>query len=143
MSDAKDNTIRIDRWLWAVRIFKTRAQASAACRLNQVLVEGQFAKAARPIGVGTSLQVEKDQMTRTLKVLAISEKRIGAKLVPEHFEDITPKEEIERAAAIREQARLNRVYQVQGEGRPSKRRRREIEKFLDEVENTPIPDIEE
>lgn len=135
-----DDTVRIDRWLWAVRIYKTRSLAGDACRLNQVKIDGQLAKPARPIRVGTILIVEKDQMTRTLKVLTLAEKRIGAKLVPEHLEDLTPVEEIERSRAAREQLRLNRVYQVRGEGRPSKKQRRAIEKFLDEVERNPEQD---
>ena len=130
------DTVRIDRWLWAVRIYKTRSQAGTACRLNQVRVGGQFAKPARPIAVGTTIQIEKDQMTRTVKVLTLVEKRIGAKLVPEHLDDLTPEDELERSRAAREQLRLNRVYQVRGEGRPSKKQRREIEKLLDEVEKT-------
>ena len=128
------DAVRIDRWLWAVRIYKTRSQASSACRLNQVKVDEQFAKASRLVSVGTTIQVEKDQMTRVLKVVALTEKRIGAKLVAEFLEDITPTEELERARAAREQLRLNRVYQVRGEGRPSKKQRREMEKFLDLVE---------
>jgi ribosome-associated heat shock protein Hsp15 len=128
------NSVRIDRWLWAVRIFKTRSLAGTACRLNQIRIDGQFAKPARPVTVGTTIQVDKDQMTRTIKVLTLAEKRIGAKLVPEHFDDLTPEDELERSRAAREQLRLNRVYQVQGEGRPSKKQRREIEKFLGEVE---------
>jgi ribosome-associated heat shock protein Hsp15 len=130
------DTVRLDRWLWAVRIYKTRSQAGSACRLNQVSVGGQFAKPARPISIGSILVIEKDQMTRTIRVIALTEKRIGAKLVPEHLEDLTPAEEIERSLAVREQFRLNRVYQVRGEGRPSKKQRREIEKFLGEVEDS-------
>ncbi|MFT4551070.1 MAG: ribosome-associated heat shock protein Hsp15 [Verrucomicrobiales bacterium] len=128
------DTDRIDRWLWAVRIYKTRSQAASACRLNQVRVDGQFVKPSRPVGPGTTIQIEKDQMIRTVKVLTLAEKRIGAKLVQEHIDDITPEEELERSRAVREQLRLNRVYQVRGEGRPSKKQRREIEKFLDIVE---------
>jgi ribosome-associated heat shock protein Hsp15 len=130
------DSVRIDRWLWAVRLYKTRSQAGTACRLNQVRVEGQFAKPARPVSVGTTIQIEKDQMTRTIKVLTLAEKRIGAKLVPEHLDDLTPEDELERSRAAREQLRLNRVYQVQGEGRPSKKQRREIERFLGEVEQS-------
>jgi ribosome-associated heat shock protein Hsp15 len=133
------DSVRIDRWLWAVRVYKTRSQASTACRLNQIMIDGQFAKPARPVTVGTTIQVEKDQMTRTVKVLALAEKRIGAKLAPEFLEDRTPEEELERSRAAREQLRLNRVYQVRGEGRPSKKQRREIEKFLGEVEETDPP----
>ena len=131
-----EDTVRIDRWLWAVRIFKTRSQASSACRLNQVKIGGQFAKPSRTVSVGTTIEVEKDQMTRTVKVLTLTEKRIGAKLVDDHLDDITPAEELERAQAAREQLQLNRVYQIRGEGRPSKKRRREIEKFLDVVEKS-------
>ena len=67
---------------------------------------------------------------------ALTEKRISPKLVPDHLEDLTPAAEIERSLAAREQFRLNRVYLVRGEGRPSKKQRREIEKFLGEVEDS-------
>lgn len=130
------DTVRLDRWLWAVRLYKTRSQAGTACRLNQVSVDGQFAKPARPISIGTILVIEKEQMSRTIKVTALTEKRISPKLVPEYLEDLTPAEEIERSLAAREQFRLNRVYLVRGEGRPSKKQRREIEKFLGEVEES-------
>ena len=130
------DTVRLDRWLWAVRLYKTRSQAGTACRLNQVSVGGQFAKPARPISIGTVLVIEKDQMSRTIKVTALTEKRISPKLVPDHLEDLTPAAEIERSLAAREQFRLNRVYLVRGEGRPSKKQRREIEKFLGEVEDS-------
>jgi len=133
------DAVRIDRWLWAVRLYKTRSQAGTACRLNQVSIGGQFAKPARPITAGTTIQIEKDLLTRTIRVLALTDKRIAAKLVPEHFEALTPQDELERARAAREQLRLNRVYEVQGEGRPSKKQRREIEKFLDEVKESDQP----
>ena len=128
------DTVRIDRWLWAVRIYKTRSQASTACRLNQIKIDGHHAKPARLITVGTTIEIEKDQMTKTVRVRGLVTKRIGAKLVPDHLEDLTPEDEIERAREEREQLRLNRVYQVSGEGRPSKKQRREIEKFLGEIE---------
>ena len=128
--------VRLDRWLWAVRLYKTRSLASSACRLNQVSVGDQYAKPARAISCGTVLQIQKDQMVRTVKVLALAEKRVGAKLGSQFLEDLTPEAELERSRAAREQLRLNRVYQVRGEGRPSKKQRREIEKFLDEVEET-------
>ena len=133
------DAVRIDRWLWAVRLYKTRSQAGTACRRNQISIGGQFVKPARAITCGTVLQIQRDQMKRTVRVLELAEKRIGAKLVPQHLEDLTPEAELERSRTAREQLRLNRVYQVQGEGRPSKKQRREIEKFLDEVEQTDPP----
>ena len=130
------DTVRIDRWLWAVRLFKTRSQASTACRLNQVKIDGQFAKPARTIAVGATIEIERDQFTKTVRVRGLVESRVGAKLVPDLLDDITPEEEIERSRAAREQTQLNRVFRVPGEGRPSKKRRRETEKFLGEVEDS-------
>ena len=124
-------SVRIDKWLWATRLFKTRHQATTACRLNQVTVQGNPAKPSRPIKAGDIIQIEKDLMIRTIKVLRLLEKRVGAKLVDDFLEDLTPPEEIARAQDRREQHRANKVFRWPGEGRPTKKDRRQIEKYLD------------
>jgi ribosome-associated heat shock protein Hsp15 len=124
-------SVRIDKWLWATRLFKTRHQATTACRLNQVAVHGNPAKPSRPIKAGDTIQVEKDLMIRTIKVLGLTKKRVGAKLVDDFLEDLTPPEEIARAQERLEQHRANKVFRWPGEGRPTKKDRRQIEKYLD------------
>ncbi|MEM7147748.1 MAG: RNA-binding S4 domain-containing protein [Verrucomicrobiota bacterium] len=123
--------VRIDKWLWATRIYKTRSQATTACRLNQINVNNQPAKPSQPVSPGDIILVEKDLITRTLKVLNTLEKRVGAKLVPQYLEDLTPEEEIARAKERRQQHRANKVFRWPGIGRPTKKDRRDIEKFLD------------
>jgi ribosome-associated heat shock protein Hsp15 len=124
------DSVRIDKWLWATRIYKTRHQASTACRLNQVTVDRQEAKPSRPIKVGDLIQVEKDLMTRTIKVKALLEKRVGPKRVPEFIEDLTPEDEVARAEERRDQHRANKVFRWPGDGRPTKKDRRQIEKYF-------------
>jgi ribosome-associated heat shock protein Hsp15 len=125
------DSVRIDKWLWATRLYKTRHQATTACRLNQVAVDQQPAKPARPIKAGDLIQIEKDLMTQTVKVLKPLEKRVGAKLVHQYLEDLTPEDELARAKERREHQSANKVFRWPGEGRPTKKDRRQIEKYLD------------
>jgi len=125
-------TVRLDKWLWAVRLCKTRAQATAACRLGQVRVAGQSAKPARSLSLHEIVILDRDNLTRTLRVLALTEKRIGAKQVPAHLEDLTPPEEYARARNARSEQRLNSVLDP-GTGRPTKRERRAMGSFLDQI----------
>ena len=127
------DSVRIDKWLWAVRLYKTRSQATNACKLGQVTVQGQTAKPSRAISVGETIIFERNALTRTVRVVALLEKRVGAKLVDDFMEDVTPEEEFERARREREERRRNRVVDP-GAGRPTKKKRRRIRSFLDDVE---------
>lgn len=98
-----NNEPRIDKWLWAVRLFKTRSLAASACRDGQVLIGGQRVKPARTVHVGEMMGVKVGGVQRTVRVLAFPPSRISAKLVPEFLEDLTPAAEYEKA---REAARL-------------------------------------
>lgn len=115
--------VRADKWLWAVRLFKTRGEATHACRLNQVRIKGKTVKAGRLLRPGEVLTVEKGLVNRVVRVRRALESRIGARLVDEYLEDMTPPEAWEKARAVREQARANRVYRSEAGGRPSKRDR--------------------
>lgn len=126
------SAVRVDKWLWAVRLFKTRSQAAQACRRSQVRVEGKPVKAGRLVRVGDELQVEKGGVTRSLRVRRMLQSRVGAALVEDYVEDLTPPEEWERGQSIRAQTRANRVYQGEEGGRPSKRDRRQMEAFEQE-----------
>ncbi|MEM0895727.1 MAG: S4 domain-containing protein [Verrucomicrobiota bacterium] len=126
-------SVRLDKWLWSVRLFKTRNDAATACRLGQVRIDDQDVKAARSVYLGDIIKIDKDKMTRTVEVIALLEKRVGAKLVADYYEDRTPDEERERAKEEREIHRQNRFYLEKGLGRPTKQKRRLMDQFLDDV----------
>ena len=121
--------IRADKWLSAVRLFKTRNAAATACRLNQVRVLQQPVKPSRLLRIGDTVEVEQEVLTRRVEVLGLIDKRVGAKRVSEFLEDQTPQAEWKKAQKLREQARQNRVFDRPGEGRPTKKNRREIDDF--------------
>jgi ribosome-associated heat shock protein Hsp15 len=120
--------VRIDRRLWAVRVFRTRSAAIEACRAGHVKICGERVKPAREVRVGEVLSVQIGVVTRTLKVLALLERRVGAKQVPAHLEDLTPPDEL---AMPRRPAPSSGLVWTPGQGRPTKRDRRLLEKFLD------------
>ena len=82
--------VRIDKWLWAVRVFKTRTVASEACKKGRVMIGDTVAKPARTVKVGDVVKVRKPPVTYSFKVLALTENRLGARLVPEYMENVTP-----------------------------------------------------
>ena len=129
MEEPKDlgGTARLDRWLWAVRMFKTRALAADACRAGSVSVGALAAKPAREVHAGERVTVRQGLVTRTLRVVGMPKSRVGAKKVPEFCEDLTPPSEFEKAAAQRVQHFLARE---KGTGRPTKRDRRAIDQLL-------------
>lgn len=118
---------RLDRWLWAVRVFKTRPLATEACRKGSVSIGDQPAKPAREVHPGEVVAVRLGLMTRILRVVAVPRSRVGAKLVAENCVDLTPPEEFEKAKAHQMQQFLARE---RGAGRPTKRDRREIDRFF-------------
>ncbi|MDR1723462.1 MAG: RNA-binding S4 domain-containing protein [Tannerella sp.] len=124
--------VRIDKWLWATRIFKTRTVASEACKKNRVSVGNVNVKPSRMIKVGDVVAVRKPPVTYSFRVLGLTENRVGAKLVPSFFENITPPSEYE----ILELNKISGfVARAKGTGRPTKKDRRELEHFID-----PIPE---
>jgi len=120
--------IRIDKWLFAVRLFKTRGQAAEACRRGKIKLNETPAKAAKSIKVGDVVNVRQSPMTRSLEVIDLTERRIGAKLVENFAKDITPKEEWDKYHKSRSNRNLN---QNKLQGRPSKRERRLIDQFME------------
>lgn len=123
------NEVRIDKWIWAMRIFKTRTVASEACKKGRVMVGDAVAKPSRTIKVGDIVKVRKPPVTYSFKVLALTENRLGAKLVPEYMENITPKSEMDLLDVIRITGFIDRR---KGLGRPTKREGRELSKFTEE-----------
>lgn len=121
-----NNEVRIDKWLWAVRIFKTRSIATDAIKMGRVTISGQKVKPSRNVKVGDIIDVKKPPITYSFKVLALAENRMGAKLVPGFMENVTRKEqldllEINRISGFRDRAK--------GLGRPTKKDRRDIDDF--------------
>ncbi len=125
------NEVRIDKWMWAVRIFKTRTVASDACKKGRVLIDNVSAKPSRMIRTGDVIQVRKPPVTFSFKVLALSDKRMGAKLVPQFMENVTPPEQYE----ILELNKISGfVDRQRGTGRPTKKERRNLEQFTDTLD---------
>ncbi|MDR2679284.1 MAG: RNA-binding S4 domain-containing protein [Tannerella sp.] len=128
------NEVRIDKWMWATRIFKTRTIASDACKKNRVSVGGVTVKPSRMIKAGDIISVRKPPITFSFRVLDITEKRMGAKLVPQYLENITSPEQYEILEMNKISGFVNRA---KGLGRPTKKDRRELEQFTDVEQETP------
>lgn len=120
------DSLRIDKWLWAVRIFKTRSQAAAACKGGKIKIEGQNVKASREVKEGEVISVSLTTFIKTVKVKSLLQRRVGAKLVPDHMEDLTPQEEYDKQKMSQA---VNKEYRQRGDGRPTKKERRIIERL--------------
>lgn len=119
--------LRIDKWMWATRIFKTRTDAVEACKKNRVTIDDVAVKPSRTIKVGDIIQVRKPPVTYSFKVLALTSNRVGAKLVPGYMENVTPPEQYE----ILELQKINGfVDRARGTGRPTKKDRRSLDNFF-------------
>lgn len=116
--------VRIDKFLWAVRVFKTRALSAEACRKGKILVKDQAVKASYSVKVGDHIFVQKPPVTYSYKVLELIGKRVGAKLVSTYVTNTTTQEELDKL----EMQRLGlNFYRKKGEGRPTKKERRELD----------------
>ncbi len=116
-----ENKVRIDKWLWAVRLYKTRSLAAAACSSGNVTIEGTRAKASRGLTGGEVILIRGNGLTRTFRVKALTDRRMGAARTPDYMEDLTPVSEYERRD---EEVAANPYRRAKGEGRPTKRDRR-------------------
>ena len=125
-----DSTVRLDKWLWAVRIFKTRSDAADACRTNKVLVNGSYVKPSREVRVGDTVTVKKMPVVYTYRVVALVSSRQPAKEVPHYAEILTPQEELDKLFVPKLTIFVQRD---RGTGRPTKRERREIDSLMDEI----------
>ena len=119
----EDFSVRVDKWLWAVRIFKTRSDAADACRTNRVLINGAFVKPSREIKVGDTVTVKKMPVTYTYRVAAMVSSRQPAKNVPDYVENLTSQAELDKLHIPKLTVFVQRD---RGTGRPTKRERREI-----------------
>lgn len=124
--------VRIDKWLWAVRVFKTRTIATEAIKKGRVTVGDNAVpvKPSRTIKVGETINVRKPPVTYSFKVLALTENRLGAKLVPEYMENVTPQSQYDLLEVVKISGFVDRR---KGLGRPTKREGRELSKFTDSV----------
>lgn len=121
--------VRIDKWLWAVRIFKTRSIAIEACKKGRVMIKGMNIKPSRMIKVGDVIDIRKPPITYSFEVLDLTERRMGAKLVPQYMKDVTAPSQLE----ILELNRISGfVDRARGTGRPTKKDRRDLEQFADD-----------
>jgi ribosome-associated heat shock protein Hsp15 len=119
--------VRVDKYLFAMRIYKTRSMAADACKKGRVTMNGQQLKPSRTFSEGDKFSVRKGPITFTYEVLRLSENRLGAKLVPDYMRDITTKDQLE----LLELARLaGQSGRDRGTGRPTKKDRRDIEQFV-------------
>lgn len=121
---------RVDKWIWAVRIFKTRTVATDACKKGRVSVNDVVVKPSRALKVGDIVKVRRPPVTYSFRVLALTQNRLGAKLVADYAENITPKSEMDLLEVVKISGFVDRR---KGLGRPTKREGRELLKFTDQV----------
>lgn len=125
------DSVRIDKYLWAIRVYKTRSEATEACNGNKIKIAGVNAKPSKAVKIGDVIEVRKGSVLFTYKVLALSENRMGAALVPEYAENLTPESELAKMHAPRETILYQRD---RGTGRPTKKDRRILDDLMDSMD---------
>lgn len=123
------DTVRIDKWLWAVRVFKTRNQAAENCRAGKVKISGIAVKPSREVKTGDVIEINLSPLKKTVEVVEPIKNRVGARLVPQFANDLTPQEEYDKQKLIHE---LNFERRDRGTGRPTKKQRRLIDYLKEE-----------
>ena len=119
-----EQKVRIDKWLWSVRIFKTRSEATEACRKGHVIIGNFPVKPSREVHPGEIVKVRKNPIIRSFKIIDVTEKRVSVKLVPDYTEDITPFEELN---ILEMQKDMVWIIRERGTGRPTKKERRDLD----------------
>lgn len=122
--------MRVDKYLWCIRVFKTRSIATAACRKGQVKIDNSNVKPSKEVFGQELIVVRKNQINYQIKVLDLPESRVGAKLVDLYRKDITPKEEFQKNELLKF---AKDYYRKKGTGRPTKKDRRDIEGFTEDI----------
>jgi len=120
-------SVRIDKWLWAVRLFRTRTLAAQACQAGHVKMDGSRVKPARDVRVGDLISVQTGRIRRLVRVRSLLELRVGARLVADYLEDLTPEEEY---AKLRNPDQQPAAQFPRGLGRPTKKQRRQLDGLL-------------
>lgn len=123
-----EEPVRIDKWLWAVRLFKTRSLATEECKKGRVTIDGVQVKPSRVPKPGDIIKVRKNPVTYSYRVIGLVGKRIGAKLVHEYVEDITPPEELK---ILEMKQQMGSFGRDRGAGRPTKKDRRDLDRLQD------------
>ncbi len=123
--------VRIDKYLWAIRVFKTRTEATEACNGGKVKIGGVNAKPSKDVRPGDIINVRKGAVNYTFRVIDGLDKRVGAKLVPDYAENLTPEEELQK---LRAPVETFFVTRDRGAGRPTKKDRRDIEQLWDTLD---------
>jgi ribosome-associated heat shock protein Hsp15 len=124
--EKQEGELRIDKWLWAVRIFKTRSMAAQACKKGRVLIDDQQVKPSHQVKVGSVVTVKKKPIFYKYRVLGLLGKRQSASIAREYLEDITPEKEMKKLDV---QKQVIQEHRPKGRGRPTKKERRELDKF--------------
>lgn len=123
-------TARIDKWLWAARIFKTRSIAADACKNGRVTIKGTNVKPSRLVKAGEVVSVRKPPVTYSFKIISCIEQRVGAKLLPDIYENVTDPKQYE----LLEMSRISGfIDRARGTGRPTKKDRRDMDAFVEPV----------
>lgn len=125
------DSVRIDKYLWAIRSYKTRSEAADACNGNKVKINGTNAKASKAVKIGDTIEVHKGPAAFTYKVLQLTESRMGAALVDDFVRNLTPESELAKFHAPRETIVLQRD---RGAGRPTKKDRRVLDELMESME---------
>ena len=128
--------VRIDKYLWSIRVYKTRSEATDACKGGKVKVNGSDIKPSKVVKLGDMITARKGPVTYTYRVLDLIDKRQGPKLVPNYAEDLTPEEEI---AKLRTPVETFFLKRDRGAGRPTKKDRRQMDSLWDEL-SFDVPD---
>jgi len=121
--------MRVDKYLWSIRVFKTRSLATQACKAGRVVLGAESIKSSREVKIGETLKIRKSSIWYTFKVVDIPKSRVGAKLVPDYCEDLTEESQLIKIETIRLSRLQNKDHQ---KGRPTKRDRRDMERFRDD-----------
>ncbi|MCB1120212.1 MAG: RNA-binding S4 domain-containing protein [Verrucomicrobiae bacterium] len=132
MEDRSENeSMRLDKWLWCMRAYRTRSKASNACKAGHVHLNGQTVKPASPVRVGDTVEVSYPRIVRTFKVVGLLPRRVGYKVAVEYYEDLTPETEYDKLKDTSLAQSL--MERDRGTGRPTKKQRRELEKWLEDI----------
>ncbi len=121
--------VRLDKWLWAARLYKTRSQATEACKGGKVKMAGHNAKASHEVSESDEIEIHSGGITKKVRVKKAVKNRVSAALVPDLMEDLTPAEELEKLQMMRQ---LNYEKRARGAGRPTKKNRRTLDRLKDE-----------
>lgn len=130
--------MRIDKYLWCIRVYKTRSIATTACKKGQIKIDAKSVKPSRDIFGGELMVIRKNQINYQIKALSLPESRVGAKLLDQYRKDVTPKEAFEKTELLKF---AKDYYRKKGTGRPTKKDRRDIDNYQEEDEEGTTEDL--